>query len=253
MNYNEYNNQSNKKGSNIGILICLVIIIALCGYIAYDKGLFGSSNNETNTVNKNELSNEKEGKEEQSTEEPSKEVEESSKESYRPSFDLSKCLTCDSNYNYHLASNSGDLAHVQLDDNDHKKVTVTIYYDAIKNTGNEVKTTGSKEYTITFTKNVTDIVYSNYGLDITFGTILYLLEDGTVEYTPVLDAAMKGQIKSYGQVSGLTNIVKFYLNASATSKGEVGAFDTTLAQSSDGTLYDVMTTLTKTNNYSYSG
>lgn len=245
--YNNNNNQSPKKGFNFGVFFCIIIIIGLCGYIAYDKGVFDSfKKTENNTVNKNESSNENENKEE--------EKEETPKADLNLSFDLSKCSTCDTNYNYHLSSNNGNLASAKLDDTDHKKVIVTINYDPIVSfIGDEVKEKGSKEYNLSFTKNVTDIVYSDYGLDTTYGTLLYLFEDSTVEYTPIIDAAVKGEIKSYGQVSGLTNIVKFYTGVSASSKGEVGSFYTTLAQSSDGTLYDVMRPLSTNGNYSYSG
>ena len=245
MENNENNmNQSKKRGSSIGIIICLIIIIGLCCYIAYDKGLFGLSNKEVQVVDNKDN---KEDKKEEET--PVK--EEIPITNLNLSFDPSKCSNCDSNYDYTINA-GGELAYTELSA-DGKSIMIYLEAEQIKNAGDTTINVKTTEQKVTFNKKVIDVIYTGYGLDISYDTLLYLMEDGTVEYTPILYAASKNDIKSYGQVGSLTNIVKFYTNIEASSKSGVGGYKTTFAQSSDGTIYDIMSMLAETSNYPYSG
>ena len=260
MNNNEYynnnNNQSNKKGTNISVICCLIIIIVLCGYIAYDKDVFNLAKNDPKeSINKNEDSSKKVLENNTNTNNGTSNNEGSGNQNTTTTttnpqyqFDISKCSNCDSEYTYELTVN-GSFAEATLK-SDNKTVWVNIDYDTISDGGhNKVNNKGQKGYTLTFNKKVVDIVYATYGIDLSYETILFLMEDGTVEFLPIDDAAIKGQIKSYGQVENITNIVKFYPNISAGRTNGVGGYVTTLAQSSDGTIYDIMTILSKTDNY----
>ena len=53
-------------------------------------------------------------------------------------------------------------------------------------------------------------------------------------------------LNSYGSLSGISNIVKFY---SANANSQMGCGITILAQDNEGNLYDLSTTLRETGNY----
>lgn len=261
VNMNNMNNVngSKKNGLTVALVVCIAIIIVLGGYIIYDKDVFNLSKNDPKeSVNKNEDSSNKisednpnvnnetqtnEGTENQNTTNTSK--------NSKIGFDASKCNNCDKNYDYAINAR-GELAYAELSA-DGKSVKVNLETDAIKNAGSKTITTKTSEQKITFSKKVVDVIYTGYGLDISYDTLLYLMEDGTVEYTPILYAASKNDVRSYGQAGNLTNIVKFYTNIEASSKSGVGGYLTTFAQSSDGTIYDIMSMLAETSNYPYSG
>ena len=99
------------------------------------------------------------------------------------------------------------------------------------------------------------------GQDVTGTTLFYLMEDGTVEYTKLFKnekdssgnsyytinysyAYVTGgaigatYFKSQGAISGVNNVVKFYIATTCNSSG-TGCQLTTLAQKKDGTFYDL--------------
>ncbi len=258
-NENNINNTSNgrkKNGLVIVLVICIAIIIALGGYIIYDKDVFNLSKNDPKeSVNKNEDSSNKASEDNSNANNGTSNNEGSGNQNTTTTttnpqypFDISKCSNCDSEYTYELTVN-GSFAEATLK-SDNKTVWVNIDYDTISDGGHtKVNNKGQKGYTLTFNKKVVDIVYATYGIDLSYETILFLMEDGTVEFLPIDDAAIKGQIKSYGQVENIANIVKFYPNISAGVTNGAGGYVTTFAQSSDGTIYDIMTILSKTDNY----
>ena len=74
------------------------------------------------------------------------------------------------------------------------------------------------------------------------------MSDGTVEYIPVYQALLSNGIEgltSYGVLPNITDVVKFYtVNASAGMSGSVSI----LAQTKDGTLYDLAPIINNANN-----
>ena len=62
-----------------------------------------------------------------------------------------------------------------------------------------------------------------------------LLEDGSVEYIPIVQMFnnVQGEVVSYGKINGVSDVIKFAL--ASTSDGGV----TTLAIKKDGTFYDL--------------
>ena len=101
---------------------------------------------------------------------------------------------------------------------------------------------------INFTKKVVDIFFGGIDQDASGDTILFLMEDGTVEYLPLKKAYATNNesLNSYGSLSGISNIVKFY---SANANSQKGSGITILAQDNEGNLYDLSTTLRETGNY----
>lgn len=101
---------------------------------------------------------------------------------------------------------------------------------------------------INFTKKVVDIFFGGIDQDASGDTILFLMEDGTVGYLPLKKAYATNNesLNSYGSLSGISNIVKFY---SANANSQMGSGITILAQDNEGNLYDLSTTLRETGNY----
>lgn len=69
--------------------------------------------------------------------------------------------------------------------------------------------------------------------------VVFLMEDGSVEYMPVYKVFENNGARSYGKLEGVEDIVKLY-NVSAIPKNSpTGATTTLLAQKADGTFYDL--------------
>ena len=98
--------------------------------------------------------------------------------------------------------------------------------------------------TITFDKKIIDIFFGSMGQSSTGDTLFILLEDGTVEYIPIVHMFNHAQAApiSYGKINGVTDVTKFVL--SSTTGGV-----TTLAVKSDGSFYDMWYALKDTGNY----
>lgn len=106
--------------------------------------------------------------------------------------------------------------------------------------------TDVEEKTITFDKEVKEVLSGGTAQDITGSAILYLMEDGTVEYTPLYKAINDNDFRSYGPLPDISDIVRLE-NANACSG--VGCWSTTIGQTSDGTLYDFDEAFKQTGNF----
>lgn len=138
-------------------------------------------------------------------------------------------------------------------DSSQTKVTVSINHYLISQNYGLGWVTSNDDYTyepheIVFEQKVVDIFFDGIGQDASGDTLLFLLEDGTVQYLPLKKAYSTDHenLKSYGTLSGISNIVKFY---SANSLSQMGSSVTILAQDEDGNLYDLATLLQETGNY----
>lgn len=92
---------------------------------------------------------------------------------------------------------------------------------------------------IVFEKEIKDICFGLIGQD-TADYILFLMNDGTVEYIPIHQALLANGIDglvSYGALQGIEDVVKFY--PAYATVGLTGNSSTILAQTKDGTLYDL--------------
>lgn len=97
---------------------------------------------------------------------------------------------------------------------------------------------------INFDKKIVDIFFGEMGQDSSGDTLFILLEDGTVEYIPVVHMFnhVQAEVVSYGKIINISDVIKFTL--SSTSNGV-----TTLAIKSDGAFYDLWYNLKDTGNY----
>ena len=102
--------------------------------------------------------------------------------------------------------------------------------------------------TITFNNKVNDVLFSGIGQDRTGDIILFLMEDGTIAYIPVYQTLSTNGVEgltTYQTISNVKDVVKFY-TASVTSGTSSGV--TVLAQTKDGTLYDLAPMINNTSN-----
>ncbi len=224
------------KKTNKGIIITLIvfIIIALveCWYILTIKKVIPDY-----------LKIVKEEKVVEEKVEANEEVKEEPKEEVDLSFDITKCQNCDDDFEY-VINDFGDFITAELINDK----TVNINLRDISKFDSSIQTSGQNEYTINFDKKIRNIYIIGYGLDAANETLIYLMEDGTLEYTPIINAVKNNTIKSYGTINNVKNVVSIY-NVRKDYKGPVGGSTSYLAQSSDGTLYDLANLLDKTGNY----
>lgn len=97
-----------------------------------------------------------------------------------------------------------------------------------------------------FDKKITEVLIDGSGQDATSLTILYLMEDGTVEYVPILkdlkanwkEKDVTQKLNSYGKLEGIDGIVSLI---SAEGKG----YHTVLARKADGSVIDLSEALKK--------
>lgn len=100
-----------------------------------------------------------------------------------------------------------------LDDSDPTKVHISLdRTTAVRQYGSEV---GPDDYTVLhydveFDQKVESIYLAGEGQDGAYDTVLYLLEDGTVAYAPVINAIKKASFRSIGILEGVTDAAKFY-------------------------------------------
>lgn len=104
--------------------------------------------------------------------------------------------------------------------------------------------------TKTFDKKIVQVLVDGSGQSARSTAILYLMEDGTVEYVPILkDINTNWQqpdntkkFNSYGSLEGITNIISLI-------PAEGNGYHTVLARKVDGTVIDLSTTFTNTGNF----
>lgn len=92
------------------------------------------------------------------------------------------------------------------------------------------------EITLEFSQNIADVIIVGAGQTVGMERILFLMEDGSVEYVPVAEAVKNNDFRSYGKVEGLKNIVKFYKGGFSSKEG-IGGGAMSYAQDADGKIY----------------
>lgn len=211
-------------GILLGIIICTGVVFATysLGYLTF---------NQVEETEKTETNNEENNEAEE-------EVSDNSLD-----FDTSKIVnsTADS---YELQNYNGTI-DVRLDET-RKVATLSFNRKTLSDTyGLNWDTTGVVEgtvedKTITFTQGIKDVYVGGIGQDMSGDIILFLMDDGTVEYIPVYKALSTGGVDgltSYGTLQDLKDVVKFY--SVMAIRNPVGSSVTILAQTKDGTLYDL--------------
>lgn len=236
--------EEGKKGkSNVSLIIIIVVlliaVLGLCGYIFLNKDNSSSTkyvtgNNNTNTKNESSQKNTETNTNTQGT-----------KTNSTITFDGSKSInSSEKNYTLSCQGNAGIWITV---DSTQKVLTfsftptrvVEFYPLTWQSTRNDMSSSN-----INFEKKIVDVFFGGMGQSSSGDTLFILLEDGTVEYIPIVHMFnhAQGAPVSYGKINGVSNVAKFTLSSTA---GGV----TTLAIKNDGTFYDLWYALKDTGNY----
>lgn len=101
-----------------------------------------------------------------------------------------------------------------------------------------------------FDKKITQVLIDGAGQSVSSAAILYLMEDGTVEYVPILKELNTNWSKSdntkkfnsYGTLEGISNIISLI-------PAEGNGYHTILARKADGTVIDLSSALQATGNF----
>ena len=229
------------KGKNNTILIVIIVIlliavIVLGGYIFLNKDnsstKYVTGSNNTNAKSENVQKNVETNTNTQKT-------------NTVITFDGSKSInSSEKNYTLSCQGNAGIWITV---DSTQKTLTfsftptrvIEFYQLTWTSTRNDM--VSSK---INFDKKIVDVFFGGMGQSSSGDTLFILLEDGTVEYIPIIHMFnhVQAEVVSYGKINGVSDVAKFTL--SNTSGGV-----TTLAIKNDGTFYDLWYALKDTGNY----
>ncbi len=231
-------NKKSKTGLHVFVGILLGIII--CGGVVFATYSLGYLTfNQAEEPEKTETNNEENNETEEDVNDNSLD------------FDTSKIVN--SNSDTYTLVNNGHTINISLDET-RKVVTLSYNRKVLSDTYTlNWDLTGVEDYVyenkqLNFEKEIKDIYFGGIGQDATGDIILFLMSDGTVEYIPVYQALLSNGIEgltSYGVLPNITDVVKFYtVNASAGMSGSVSI----LAQTKDGTLYDLAPIINNANN-----
>lgn len=118
---------------------------------------------------------------------------------------------------------------------------VYVYWQYIKDYyGVDTDRDTRENITISFDQSVSEVYIGESGTSVKGDVLLFLLEDGTVEYMPVVEALKNHDFRSFGQLGGVEDIVKFYRADAITNER---SYYTTLVQRADGSIIDLQTLL----------
>ena len=253
MENNDFTNQSNveiqnnqpntKKGKGLIIILIIVFILILGCVIAYGFYMKYSSDNEITNL-KTKVT----------------ELENKNSELNIKNNELeNKTTDCDENdipipiTNTIVNTLEFDENNIVTKNKNNFKYIYTLYspldgYNFVAYISNNNVYLSSYNYKINwkitnFNKKVVDIFISIFGQEYYGTVVFFLMEDGTVEYLPVAYALKNNNIKSYGKINGLNDIVKFYSVGTSvicdSDGGTCGGGKTIFAQNNKGELFDI--------------
>ncbi len=140
----------------------------------------------------------------------------------------------------HRATNDGNGVFGAYINADNTAVDLYIYWSYISNFYNISTDLTERELkTISFNQPVIDLTIGETGQDVNGDVLLFLLADGSVEYMPIVDALEKHSLKSYGQLAGVADVIKFYRVDAVGDTGDWRGYISTLAQRKDGSILDL--------------
>ena len=245
--------KKSKLGLGIFIGVLIGLIIGLSGFIIYDKVI-------ENDKDKQEIKKDNIQKKDDETDDKIDNTPSDNKNNNDGTeltdFDITKfdntkpAINGDKEMAYKLTSNP--IANIGLSirlNNDKRSATITInwskYFEIY---GISITTGETREYNVTnFNKNIKDVYISGFGGGTGYETAFYIMEDGTVEYTPIKYALGNNGsssttiLKSYGQIPGVSGVVKMVIAEEYClyNSSCVGLPYNILGIKSDGSFYDI--------------
>lgn len=225
----------------VGILVGLILCLGV-GFVLYTQDFlqFSTSSEEDNTNSNAEVPNEANTSEDTVV---------------NLDFDFDSTKVINSNVDGYTLTipDHADGINISLDDTQ-MKATVSVNRNLVNQSYALGWVTATEDYVyepheISFDQKVVDIFFGGIGQGSSGDTILFLMEDGSVQYIPVRTALSTNldNLNSYGALPSLSNIVKFYEANSYIRLG--GGSNTILAQDKDGNIYDLSSILRETGNY----
>lgn len=171
-----------------------------------------------------------------------------------PNIDSTKCLNPTEGYSYDVIRSTSGLNgafNVFLESSDKVIVNyapgnISTYFPQL-NLGDS-KTAIEKEI-IFSNKKVKNIYFDGWGQAIGCETLFFIMDDGSVEYMPLVDALINNKFVSYGKVDGVENVVEMLSGSIRFVEG--GGAHVVVAVTEEGSFYDVSTILNKTGKYPY--
>ena len=246
---NEFNEQSNivsKEKSNTGLKVVIVFLViavlALAGYICYDKFFDkggntngGSGNTITNNVNNSTGNNENNQINNNSTNTNNENNQSSNSitnvDNRTKAIDLSKCLNCEDIKLLYQVSEYNQYSY-RFKDNVFKYNNNSRGIDQRTGIGTRE---GEQENTVTFDSKIVDVIHALYGQSVDAEYYLFLLEDGTIKGFNIEKAYQQNDIPSFITLD-YKDIVRFEL-VTAKDINHHENLSRTIAVKSDGTFY----------------
>lgn len=244
-NITEPKKEKGKTGLIVGLIIVILILAGIIAILLLKPTLFNFNNTSNGNNNGNPDSGEKEDKK-----------EETPKTFDLANFDSTKSLNKKSNIKYGETATEANTVmskpntspvvnyiSVELQDSK-KEAVISANWDEMLYNGK------SKEYTYTisnFDKKISKVYVTGWGQAIGSETVFYIMEDGTLEYTPVPYNVVKeaannnGSItlKSNGKVPNVEDVVMIATVSAAPTDSPVGGYVAAIAIKSDGSFYDL--------------
>ena len=242
--------KKSKLGLGIVIGVLIGLVIGLTSFIIYDKG---SNDTKLNDVGKDINNSDNKTTDDTKNNDSNNGFDISKFDSTREAINGSKGIA------YKLVNN--DVSKIGLStslNSDKKSATVTIDWSKYFEIYGISLTTGeTRKYNVTnFNKSIKDVYINGFGQDSGSETAFYIMEDGTVEYTPIKHSLGNNGssdstiLKSYGAISGVSGVVKIVTaeDYSLDSTTYMGGSYNILGVRADGSFYDISKIL----NVSYS-
>ena len=238
--------ESKRKNVYITIFVITTIVAAtLAVYfgLEYKKLKEDNSKQDVSVKESTSLDEKNEEKGEVTVKEVEKVVE---KFSLPTSIDSSKCINQKGEYKLNIGDESSYVV-CSMDDT-RTKATLGIYWDRISKVYGVSPNGGMGNYDtreVTLNGKVKSVVCTSFGQTGDYCTVLFLLEDGTVEYIPLRKAVMNNNFNSCGKISNVSGVSYITGNVSyANGHAIIGLKD-------DGTFYNLSELLMKTGDYNF--
>lgn len=223
-----------KKTKNIGLIIIVIILLLTCigmgAFIFTNKDKITSQKSNTTTMTND-----------------NKNVEDKKTECTKISYDINTDQ-------YGLSANAVGIS--VLVDSTRKTARISVNAATISSAFglSLVTTTDTSTYELIgtkfFDKKIVQVLIDGSGQDASSATILYLMEDGTVEYVPILKDINTNwsqtdntkKFNSYGKLNEISDIISLV-------PAEAQGYHTVLARKADGTVINLADTFKATGNF----
>lgn len=216
-------NEKKEKGKGILVTIIMVLLIVCCGL-----GIFIF-------MNKDKLFTKQE------------QTKDNSSSDYVYIYDVNK-IKDKGNTMYSRTGEEGlDGVSYTINEDNPKEVNVDVNWNLIFNNGlygeiweneNKAKKDKNENFKIEFDNEVIDIYRATFGLDITNSKMIFLMKDGSLQYLDDYEATENSDFSKVKKMN-IKKVVKFYTVSAKEKDSHFSANYTTLAQTTDGSIYDL--------------